>query len=42
MLMKRSFWITIAIIAIAAIGIAGMSGKFTKARVGAPAAARRR
>ncbi len=40
MLMKRSFWITIAIIAIAAIGIAGMSGKFTKARVGAPAAAR--
>lgn len=40
MLKKRSFWIIIAVIVIVAAGIAGMSDKFAKAKVGAPAAAK--
>ncbi|NMA32991.1 MAG: DUF4330 family protein [Clostridiaceae bacterium] len=37
MFRKRSFWIVVAVIAIVAVGIVGMSGKFAKAKVGAPA-----
>jgi|BioPla2DNA2_1021312.scaffolds.fasta_scaffold24040_3 hypothetical protein len=40
MFRKRSFWIVIAVIAIVAVGIIGVSGKFAKAKVGAPAAAK--
>jgi hypothetical protein len=40
MLKKRSFWITIAAIVIVIVGIAGVSGKFAKAKVGAPASAK--
>jgi O-succinylbenzoate synthase len=39
MLKKKSTWIVIAIALIVIIGVAGLSGKFAKAKVGAPAAA---
>jgi hypothetical protein len=39
MFRKKSTWIIIAIALIVIIGVAGISGKFAKARVGAPAAA---
>ncbi len=39
MFRKKSTWITIALVLIVVIGIAGISGKFSKARVGAQATA---
>ncbi|NLK88037.1 MAG: DUF4330 domain-containing protein [Clostridiaceae bacterium] len=39
MFRKKSTWIIIAIALVIIIGIAGISGKFAKAKVGAPAAA---
>jgi hypothetical protein len=39
MFRKKSTWITIALALIVIIGIVGISGKFAKAKVGAPAAA---
>lgn len=42
MLRKKSTWIIIALALIVIIGVAGISGKFAKARVGAPAAAQDR
>ncbi len=42
MFRKKSTWIVIALVSIIIIGVAGISAKFAKARVGAPAAAQDR